>query len=118
MPCIAHALRGDLLMECERCPTSPRLREHFNQWARGFSADVAGKIRATPGTVLHLWHGDTKDRAYGERHDELIRLKFDPWSDLELSATGLWQWAGDKPRLRRWMADYFENRKEDGETGF
>ncbi len=112
---MAHAMRGDLMMECEFCPTSPRLREHFAGWAKQFHADVAGQIRSTPGTVLHLWHGDTKDRAYSERHEELIRLNFDPVADLKLDGNGLWEWAGDKPRLRRWMSDYFESRKEDGD---
>lgn len=114
---MAHAMRGDLVMECEECPTSPRLREHFGQWAKSFHADVSGRIRSTAGTVLHLWHGDTKDRAYGARHEELIRLNFDPSADLRLDGNGLWEWAGDKPRLRRWMHDYFESRKEDGDGG-
>jgi hypothetical protein len=113
---MAHAMRGDLLMDCEEFPTSPNLREHFRRWAEPFYADVSGRIRSTPGTVLHLWHGDTKDRQYGDRHEELIRLNFDPAADLRLNSDGLWEWSGDKPRLRRWMNDYFGNRKEDGDS--
>jgi len=114
---IAHAMRGDLAMECEECPTSPSLREHFRKWAQSFHADMSGHIRATSGTVLHLWHGETKDRQYGQRHEELIRLNFNPAADLRLNSDGLWEWAGEKPRLRLWMNEYFGSRKEDGEAG-
>lgn len=112
---MAHAMRGDLLMECGFLSTSPKLREHFRQWAKLFHADVRGRIGSTPGTLLHLWHGDTKDRRYGDRHEQLFRLDFDPAADLRIGGNGLWEWAGDKLELRRWMSEYFESRKEDGD---
>jgi hypothetical protein len=111
---MAHAMRGDLSMECRLCPVGPRFREHFRQWAQVFHADVRGRIRSAPGTLLHLWHGDTKDRRYAERHEQLIDLEFDPATDLRSGSDGLWEWAGEKPRLRRWMCAYFEGRNEDG----
>jgi len=112
---MAHAMRGDLFMECGPFPTSPKLREHFHRWAKAFHADVSGQIGSTPGTLLHLWHGDTKDRRYIQRHAELVRLDFDPAADLRIGSNGLWEWAGDKLELHRWMRDYFEKRKEDGD---
>lgn len=114
---MAHAMRGDLTMECRLCPVGAKFREHFRRWAQPFHADVGGRIGSTPGTLLHLWHGDTRDRRYGERHEQLIDLDFDPATDLRIGSGGLWEWAGDKPRLRRWMGAYFEGRNEDGEDG-
>src|SRR5690606_7867910 len=107
--------RGDVAMECRLCPVSPKLRRHFRQWATRFHADVGGRIGSTPGTLLHLWHGDTKDRRYGERHEELIDLEFDPETDLRLNSDGLWEWAGEQPALQRWMQAYFDGRNEDGD---
>ncbi|HVN84497.1 MAG TPA: hypothetical protein VMW17_06585 [Candidatus Binatia bacterium] len=112
---MAHAMRGDLSMKCGLFPTSPKLREHFRQWAKAFHADVSGQIGSTPGTLLHLWHGDTKDRRYIDRHEQLVNLDFDPAADLRIGRDGLWEWASDKPEFRRWMRDYFESRKEDGD---
>jgi hypothetical protein len=111
---MAHAMRGDCAMDCEFYAMSPRLREHFSQWARPFHETVAGRIGSTPGTLLHLWHGDTKDRQYKERHEELVRLDFDPKADIRVGPDGGWEWAVDKPELNRWMGKYFENRREDG----
>lgn len=112
---MAHAMRGDVSMKCKLCPVGPRFREHFRRWAQGFYADVSGRIGSTPGTVLHLWHGDTKDRRYGERHEQLIDLDFDPATDLRMGSDGLWEWADERPLLRRWMGAYFDGRNEDGE---
>ena len=111
---MAHAMRGDLAMDCGRFPMSPKLREHFRQWAGPFNAAVAGRIGSTPGTLLHLWHGDTKDRNYLDRHEELIRMDFDPLTDLQAGPNGAWQWAGNKVELRQWMRGYFGARNEDG----
>ena len=112
---MAHAMRGDPAMECDKFLMSPKLREHFAQWARPFHTAVAGRIGSTPGTVLHLWHGTTEDRKYGDRHEGLIRLDFDPVADLQPSPDGVWQWAGDKLELRHWMGEYFVSRKKDGD---
>jgi hypothetical protein len=110
---MAHAMRGDAAMECDQFLMSPKLRQHFGQWARPFHATVAGRIGSTPGTLLHLWHGATKDREYGNRHEGLVRLDFDPAVDLRAGSDGVWEWASDKQELRHWMGAYFNSRKED-----
>lgn len=112
---MAHAMRGDLLMDCGLRAIGAKLRTHYQRWAQPFHADVRGRIGSTPGTLLHLWHGDTKDRRYGDRQEELNRLDFDPTADLQISDNGLWEWAGERPELRQWMRRYFESRKEDGD---
>lgn len=113
---IAHAMRGDVRMDCE-FSIGQNVREHFHRWAQPFHADISGRIGSTPGTVLHLWHGDTKNRKYADRHQELIRLGFDPAVDLRPASDGLWEWAGDKPELHQWMSEYFDGRNEDGDDG-
>ncbi|MBI2468786.1 MAG: hypothetical protein HYV62_13395 [Candidatus Rokubacteria bacterium] len=49
-----------------------------------------------------------------DRNRDLVRLGFDPATDLRVAAGGAWQWASDKPALHRWAAEYFGSRREDG----
>ena len=88
--------------------------EHYVAWAEPFSHSVRGRVGFIEHTVRHLWHGDLRDRRYAERHQALARFNFDPAADLALDASGAWRWASDKPRLQRYVRDYFESRREDG----
>jgi hypothetical protein len=101
-------------MRCDLFLMSAKLREHFRQWARPFHESVAGRIGSTPGALLHLWHGDTRDRRYSDRHEALVRLDFDPATDIRVGPDGGWEWAAHKLELNRWMGEYFESRREDG----
>ncbi len=113
---IAHAAVGDHESKCidkvlgKRTPQ----REHFRRYCDRFFAHAQGRLVATPGTVLHLWHGDHEYRRYSDRNVELTALGFDPYRDLRLSPDGAWEWNSDKPDLQRWARDYFAHRKEDG----
>jgi hypothetical protein len=113
---MAHALCGDFTSACmtrimgEDTP----LRSHFLQWGKALYGAIGHSIAAVPGTVLHLWHGDTENRRYVTRHDELMRCGFDPAVDLRLGPTGTWEWNSEKPVLHQWAIDYFDHRQEDG----
>lgn len=96
--------------------TTGPYREHFRRWARRADALVGGRLRATPGSLRHLWHGDVTNRRYVERNAELARAGYDPESHLALSASGSWQWQDAPHGLREWMVEYFASRKEDGEA--
>jgi hypothetical protein len=88
--------------------------QHFLAWGRPFFNDVQGRLYATPGKILHLWHGGSNDRNYSLSQSEFNRLKFNPYEDLRLGPSGCWEWASDKPEMHRWAADYFDLRREDG----
>lgn len=88
--------------------------EHYLNWARPFSCAVDGRVGFVDGRVLHLWHGDLKNRRYAQRHQGLSRFAFDPFTDLALDPSGSWRWNGTKPEMQEYVRAYFESRKEDG----
>jgi hypothetical protein len=115
---MAHGLCGHSDVPCLTTLVGPGAtprREHFLRWARGIAAEVGGRIAATPGRVMHLWHGGQANRNYVGRHAAMARLGFDPIADLCPGPDGCWEWAHALPDLRRWMADYFRDRREDGD---
>ena len=88
--------------------------EHYLRWAEPFHRAVGGQVGFIDGRVLHLWHGDLRNRRYAERHEGLSRFAFDPFSDIVLDPSGCWRWNGSKPEMHEYVKAYFESRKEDG----
>ncbi len=115
---MAHAAFSDLDAPCIRRMMSdnPRLVRHFKEWARPFSAAVAGRVGVVPGEVLHLWHGELKDRKYDARHKQVTDLGFDPYTDLVARPGKPLEWSStcDKPELKAMFKQYFAGRNEDG----
>ena len=93
---------------------TPGILRHAAEWSRGFLPDVGASVAYTPGTVMHLWHGDVEARRYVERLEMLRRADFDPESDIALNADGCWTWRSAKPDLHRQLREYFAARREDG----
>lgn len=75
---------------------------------------VQGQVLASPGDIVHYWHGTKANRKYVERWLTLQLHLFDPRTDLELDTNGLWRWASEKPQMHREVAQYFRGRREDG----
>ena len=121
---MAHAFAGDYATSpcVERLlGTDTPLRSRFERWARAAHDDLpratgsTPAIGAVPGTVLHLWHGDTANRRYVARNRELVALGFDPERDLRREAGGAWSWSGANPAVSSALDRYFTARREDGE---
>ncbi len=115
---IAHAALGDWSSDCVRSTVGAGnpYATHFSRWAEGFYADVAGAIGFVRGTVLHLWHGEMRNRRYADRNKELVDYGFDPEMDLSIDAAGAWRWSSVRPALHEWASEYFDHRLEDGEA--
>jgi len=114
---IAHAAVGDHESKCVDKVLGRHTphREDFRRYSDRFFAHTRGRLAATAGTVLHLWHGDHAYRRYSDRNVELIALGFDPRSDLRVASSGAWEWHSDKPALHSWARQYFGRRREDGD---
>ena len=91
-----------------------RWRRHYLAWARPYSESVMGRVGWVRGRLFHLWHGEIKDRQYGERHGRLQAFDFDPFNDIALDDGGCWRWNSDKKALHAFVRSYFESRNEDG----
>lgn len=113
---MAHAVCGDWTSACVQRIIGPnhRHRDYFAAWARRQYADVRARVGCVPGAVLHLWHGETADRRYVLRNQELAAFGFDPAADVRVGPTGAWEWASRKPQLHAWARAYFGHRREDG----
>lgn len=113
---MAHAMCGDWESPCidRIIGTNNKHLEYFRDWGERIYKSVQGRIGYTPGTILHLWHGDRSDRKYVIRNRDLAGFDFDPKSDLRIGEHGCWEWNSDKVEMHNWAVDYFGHRKEDG----
>ena len=111
---VEGAAYGRIDETCAMLALNPARRDHYEAWAHEFHAEVAGRVGALPGGLLHLWHGDTEKRAYRTRHRQLADLGFDPATDLKRGESGLWRWSRPRAELTEFMAGYFAARREDG----
>ena len=91
---------------------TPALREDCLRYVDRVGGAKWGFV---PGSVKHIWHGDKSNRQYVSRDAILDAWKFDPSSHLADSPNRLLSWSKKAPEgLRRSVAEYFENRREDG----
>lgn len=91
----------------------PRLVRAIADWSAPFGADVRAGVGYLPGAVIQLNHGMLAHRRYYERMEILSRGDFDPATDIEREANGVWRWAPGKDELRAEVAEYFVQRRED-----
>lgn len=103
--CVENALKHD-----------PIQIAHLREWGDRFYARVHGSLGCVPGTIRHLWHGDTVNRRYFLRMHEITDLGFNPYTDLITLPGKPLSWAPDmnKPGLQAYFANYFDQRQEDG----
>jgi len=80
---MAHAFCGDWESPClfRIFGKDSAALVHFQNWCQRIYPLTRAQVKAAPGRVLHLWHGEIKDRNYVLRNLELIRLNFDPDQD-------------------------------------
>jgi hypothetical protein len=115
---MAHGFCGDFNSPClpSKFLGNTAFLRHFSQWAESAWEIVRGRVGCVPGALLHLWHGEQRNRGYPHRFAAPARLGFDPLIDLRVEANGLWRWAGDEDRARQFRAlsrQLFANRQED-----
>jgi hypothetical protein len=113
---MAHAFVGDFDSRCidNLIGLGSPLHREFVKWATEAYRVTEGRIGYVEGRILHLWHGDTKDRRYHERSLAFKKLEFVPSRDIRLTSDGCWDWTGANPALEQWAADLFYDRMEDG----
>lgn len=110
---MAHAFCGDWTSPCitRTFQTADSYYSHFAEWATAIHGFIGGRVGFVEGRILHLWHGDTKNRNYLERDKDLALAGFNPRSDLVPNTDGCWEFTTDK--LVRWSHNYFAERRED-----
>jgi hypothetical protein len=96
--------------EATRC--SKGYMEAIRRW-QSRAAVVQQNIGCVENHAIHHFHGSKVLRGYGERWKILRDQDFNPEFDLVRDWQGIWQLAGNKPRLRDEIRAYFRARNED-----
>ena len=91
-----------------------REREHYLAWAKPYFESVRGAVSFADYELLHLWHGQMRNRRYRERHEGFGRFEFDPYEDIAVEENGCWHWDSDKSQMHEYVREYFASRREDG----
>jgi hypothetical protein len=87
-------------------------RETVMSWQE-HALGLKQNVGFVPGTLMHYWHGQKVNRGYFDRWQILADNDFDPRTDLRKDWQGLWQLAGNKPKLRDDLRAYLRQRNED-----
>lgn len=96
--------------EMQRC-TEPYVNAVL-QWQKRASK-LTRNVGCVDNHAIHHFHGSKSSRQYGDRWHILRKHAFDPTKDLMRDWQGVWQWCGDKPRMRDDIRKYFLARRED-----
>jgi hypothetical protein len=88
--------------------------DHYRAWAARFHGQVENRIGAIPGEIVHLWHGDFRDRQYRVRFEDFGRFDFDPTRDIALDGAACWRWNSAKPALHTYARELFARQRADG----
>ena len=99
--------------EVTRC-SEPYMRA-VRQWQER-AAVLKQNIGYVENHAVHHFHGSKVFRAYGERWKILRENNYDPATDLVKDWQGIWQLAGNKPKLRDDIRAYFRARNEDDQS--
>lgn len=96
-------------------------RRMSRRWLRSYLIEgermrrrVGGRVGRIQGDVIHYWHGSFENRKYVDRWNILRDGEFDPEIDVNIDETGLFRWSSDKPELHAAVANYFDERRDDG----
>jgi len=105
---MAHAAAGHIPHTCITKSFTEDI-DAVNQWSRKFYCVVQGKIGYAKGDLLHLWHGDLKNREYLKRIREFTPVAK---TITKKDKNGLYVTENDK-----YVREYFD-RRERTDDGF
>lgn len=91
---------------------TPAMKVDMWEWRNKFNEQEV-EVDYIPIDILHLWHGELKDRRYMERHRIIQEHNYDPRGDIRLE-NNVYEWASDKYEMHNQIKDYFYRRNEDG----
>jgi hypothetical protein len=109
---MAFGLAGNPSSAPESRLCSRPYMEAIQRW-QDRAALLNGNIGCVENHAVHNFHGSKVFRAYGERWKILRDHDFNPAIDIARDWQGVWQLAGNKPKLRDEIRNYFRSRNED-----
>ena len=86
-------------------------QQHLRNWAN--TQDVSGiRIGRIDGRIMHLWHGDLKNRQYTQRYSILTDHHYDPAADIISLPGQALQFSPSNASLKQSVEDYILSRKD------
>ena len=92
---------------------SPAYKDRLRAWALRAEEVVGHNVGYVAGTVLHHWHGKTRERGYDRRWKLMVQHQFDPARDLVTDTQGMLRWSGRNPALATAIRQSLSGRNED-----
>ena len=83
------------------------------RWERRALRAINGNVGFVDGVLEHAFHGAKRTRNYIGRWGMFLQYGFDPLEDLVKNSFGVWEFATNKPELRRAFDRYLHARNED-----
>jgi len=76
------------------------------KWVKNAKRISKEHISFIDGKILHLWHGNDKNRNYKTRYFFLNALRFNPTQDLEVNSQGVFEWS-QRRSIRIYLMKFF-----------
>lgn len=105
-----------LVAESTRYMHDDSYHPHYTAAIGGWQSragELKQNVGVVDGFVVHHYHGNFKNRAYGTRDLILVRNQFDPVADIRRNSQGVYELTPNKPKLRDEIRQYFISRSED-----
>jgi hypothetical protein len=87
----------------------------YRHWASRVAASCAGRLGCVGGRILHLFHGEMRERQYIQRIDNLLPFALDLDEDICAADGNPWSWKRDRSALNAYFLKYMRDRNEDGQ---
>lgn len=94
-------------------------KDYLFRWQERANIYLKRNLGYVPMVVRHLFHGAKKHRFYGQRWRILVDYQFNPYTDLKVDASGVYQLIVENDRqiaLRDALYKYFRSRQEDSNS--
>lgn len=113
---MAHGLVGAMQLFSGEFTKLSRYAEYLLDWQDKAIKWIDKDVGYVPISVGHWWHGNKKDRKYGDRGKILIDNKYDPYTDVKYDSFGVLQletYTERQIKLRDHIRAYIHSRHED-----
>lgn len=87
----------------------------YRQWAARAAEACGARLGCRNGRILHLFHGEMRERQYKSRIDGLVPFALDLDEDIAAPEGNPWCWKRDRSALNAYFLKYMRDRNEDGQ---
>jgi hypothetical protein len=88
--------------------------QSYRLWATRAAKACDGRWGCLDGRIVHLFHGDMRERQYKSRIDGLVPFVLDLDEDIWAPEGMPWSWKRDRSALNAYFLKYLRDRNEDG----